>query len=389
VWTPTGVWQLSAEEAGWTGEFHHTDHVHGITANDDFECFDRDVTDHVGKCSDSADTPAGTDCAAMFAAADTYEKDSCSTDAPHSCTWTPAPLAPTVKLPHPAAAKIPSYSFVSGACRTTSPANQANPDATPMQDRPPYMYTKNSEFPAFPTGLSPTELAARCDEINDLHAMDATANPASCLGFHSGPWVSVFGANIHLPGPHLAAGWSPWDEGSGAVDLSGTKPNIQYVCYIADWQGGKPHFFPSSVPAPLAYYYLNEGAGWDLMNSVDRKRDAGTVVYVDEHQLHANGTEGAGHQGPNWLQDEHFGTSIACGKIDDTIIQKDTLSLADVDYGSTGSWRGACGSGTRRASISPTTSASSSLGTATRSSQRARATRCISSSKSRARCAPS
>ena len=88
------------------GDFHHTDHVHGFTPGSEYECYDRDVTDHVGKCSDGADTPAGTDCAAKFIAADSFEADGCPTAAPDNCTWTKAPVAPNPKPPHPAAASL-------------------------------------------------------------------------------------------------------------------------------------------------------------------------------------------------------------------------------------------------------------------------------------------
>ena len=49
-----------------------------------------------------------------------------------------------------------------------------------------------------------------------------------------GPWVSIFGLNIDQHGPHLPEGtpWKTWDEGSGTIDLTGTKPNHQYICYI-------------------------------------------------------------------------------------------------------------------------------------------------------------
>ena len=106
----------------------------------------------------------------------------------------------------------------------------------------------------------------------------------------------------------------------------------------------KPDFFPASIPAPMAYYYLGEGAGSKLTDSVSGNTEAGSVLHVEEHQLTPGTEDGSGpqpgavHSGPNWQADEYFGSSIACGKIDDTIIQKDTLSLADVDYGSTGSW---------------------------------------------------
>ncbi|MAD26010.1 MAG: hypothetical protein CMO44_17780, partial [Verrucomicrobiales bacterium] len=107
---------------------------------------------------------------------------------------------------------------------------------------------------------------------------------------------------------------------------------------------GKPDFFPASIPAPMAYYYLAEGGGYDLTDSVSENTSAGSVKHVEEHQLtpgnetHPDPQPGADHSGPNWQEDEYFGTAIACGKIDDTIIQKDTLSFADVDYGSSGSW---------------------------------------------------
>ena len=107
---------------------------------------------------------------------------------------------------------------------------------------------------------------------------------------------------------------------------------------------GKPDFFPASIPATMAYYYLDEGEGYNLTDSVSGNTAAGSVNHIEDHQLtpgndtHPNPQPGADHSGPNWQDDEYFGKSIACGKIDDTIIQKDTLSFADVDYGSNGSW---------------------------------------------------
>ena len=39
---------------------------------------------------------------------------------------------------------------------------------------------------------------------------------------------------------------------------------------------------------------------------------------------------------PNWQTDERFGTVISCGSA--TTLQKDTLELADVDYGKNGAF---------------------------------------------------
>ena len=137
--------------------------------------------------------------------------------------------------------------------------------------------------------------------------------------------------------------------------MHGFTPNSEYECYdrdVTDHVGKrhlegslwKPDFFHASIPAPMAYYFMDEGTGYNLTDSVSGDTTAGSVMHVKEHQLtpgnetHPEPQPGADHSGPNWQADEYFGSSIACGKIDDTIIQKDTLNLADVDYGSTGSW---------------------------------------------------
>ena len=130
------------------GDFHHTDHVHGVTPNSEYECYDRDVTDHVGKCSDGADTPAGTDCAATFMAADSYEEAGCPTAAPDNCVWTPAPKAPN-KPAHPTAASFDGYSRLPGACRST-PADRLFDESEKMTGRPAYIYRKRSRCETWP-----------------------------------------------------------------------------------------------------------------------------------------------------------------------------------------------------------------------------------------------
>jgi len=200
------------------------------------------------------------------------------------------------------------------------------------------MYAKNTAFPSLPSPFSLTELARMCDDLNAKHKADPVTNPASCLGFHSGPWVSIFGPGMNEEGPHLTAPWKGDMGNPGTRHLTGTKPNHQYLCYINQhWDAGKPSFFPDSIPSPMAYYFMNEGSGWDLGDSVSGNAKAGTIIYVDDHQEHPDGSKIA-HTGPNWMADEYFGSSIACGKISDDVIQKDTLSLEDLDYGSGGSW---------------------------------------------------
>ena len=124
------------------GDFHHTDHVHGFVQGE-YECYDRDVTDHVGKCSDGADTPAGIDCAANFMAADSFEADGCETTAPNNCVWTAAPVAPNPRPPHPTAASFDGYSHMPGACRGT-PVDRLFDESPKMTGRPAYIYRKRA-----------------------------------------------------------------------------------------------------------------------------------------------------------------------------------------------------------------------------------------------------
>ena len=262
VWTSTGVWE--EPEGAWTGEFHHTDHIHTVSPNAQYVCWDKDVTDHVGKCSGTATD--GTSCKTEFQAGNTYEEDSCK----DGCTWTPAPTSPTVKPSHPAVDMIDGYNGQSGACRSTSPANKADSSATPMQDRPPYIYKKNTAFPNFPAGTSPADLAAKCDEMNVKHRADPVTNPATCLGFHSGPWMSLFGSKINEDGPHMEEGWSAWDEGSGTLTLEGTKPNHQYICFIN-----------MAPPMPAGWWYFNDGYKRSWSGSIAVSAKPKVVCHID------------------------------------------------------------------------------------------------------------
>jgi hypothetical protein len=233
AFTKTGVWELSAADGGpWTGEYHHTDHIHSVSPNANYECFDKDVGDHIGRCSNSADTPSGVECAELYADADTFEEDSCNKTL--LCTWTAAPVSPAVKPAHPQAVALEGYSYMSGACRSTSIANKADPNAVTGQDRPPYMYVKNTDFPQLPSPYSLADLKVLCDTINTDHLADPATNPASCLGFHSGPWVSIFGPHMNEAGPHLTGTWVGSAGQEGTTTLETTKPNHQYICYMLE-----------------------------------------------------------------------------------------------------------------------------------------------------------
>jgi len=100
--------------------------------------------------------------------------------------------------------------------------------------------------------------------------------------------------------------------------LSVTRP-------VAEVINGKPDFFTDDLLPPVAYYYFNDGSGSKLKESVTDNPNAGVVLNDNNEK-------------PNWIDDTFFDKTIACGKIDGDSVQKDTLSLEDIDYGSTGSW---------------------------------------------------
>ena len=152
------------------------------------------------------------------------------------------------------------------------------------------------------------------------------------------------------------------------------KTNMQRValCLLAllmcSVECGRPAVLPSTIPDPLAYYALDDGSGFELRDTVSGA-DSGRVLYDANHQS-TTYTE------PNWTDDERFNKTIQCGAKNGAGEQKDTLQLADVDYGhSLTRGRSASGSGTIRR-ILMARSASSSSVTATRA--RPMATRTIS-----------
>ena len=180
-----------------------------------------------------------------------------------------------------------------------------------------------------------------------------------------------------------------------------------------------PFKMPANIPTPMAYYFMDEGYGRNLKESVTQASDAGQVLYVsdvaadpiearaeliawaassatdddDDNDYSAEIVEAAAdvaasaataglsidaalaagraaasalHAGdsaeeveaswreessryshqhyqenkPNWVHDDYFGRTIACGEIDQTggSHQKDFIALADVDYGANGKW---------------------------------------------------
>jgi hypothetical protein len=76
----------------------------------------------------------------------------------------------------------------------------------------------------------------------------------------------------------------------------------------------------------VAYYAFDEGSGFDLKEAVTGQLD-GKVLYEPAVQT-------VTYDQPNWQTDERFGTVISCG--DAATMQRDTLELADVDYGKNG-----------------------------------------------------
>ena len=158
----------------------------------------------------------------------------------------------------------------SGACRSTSASNKADSSAAQGQDRPPYAYKKNTAFPVFPDSTAPADLAALCDSTD------------GCLGFHSGPWMSLFGPGLEVCGQEgttcpIGDGWAGSAGQEGTTTLETTKPNHQYVCYIKDDAGlSTGALIGIIVGAALAviflliicYMYKKEKAGTPMFTTI-------------------------------------------------------------------------------------------------------------------------
>ena len=71
---------------------------------------------------------------------------------------------------------------------------------------------------------------------------------------------------------------------------------------------------------------------------MSQDHQAGRVGYVAEHQ------ENMEYTTPNWVHDDNFGRTIACGEVSNKTHpeagwqQKDFINLADIDYGHSGQW---------------------------------------------------
>jgi hypothetical protein len=251
TWTDGG-WD--GPEIPFTGDGHLTTHVHAAHtpasgADMDYPCFDHNdfLSDHLAKCTGTGSS--GQDCKTVFDAADDYLIASCpgaeadaaalEADAAYvavGCTYTAAP-AFTPKPPHAPDMKFPGWNAaMPGACRSScgpggeSAGYQATCD-TEKKIRPGTKWCKNC--------------GANAARMTQHECMMACEVEPSCIGYHSGPWCSVYG-----PGPELwntshpsfgtnipagqTNGWGgssyPDDTGDIVHGIDATKPNIEYIC---------------------------------------------------------------------------------------------------------------------------------------------------------------
>ena len=157
---------------------------------------------------------------------------------------------------------------------------------------------------------------------------DPTGPIRLCGRQYPGAWAGDTRDVLWNPGRYFlgkVAHFAVWDSAMTAAQV-----NSLHNSYVTMYNLPQtPFLMPTGVPQPLAYYYLDEGAGFDLKESVAGNRTAGHVTYEDDHQI-------TNYTNPNWGHDEYFGRALSCGRADTW--QKDTLSLADVDYGHSGSW---------------------------------------------------
>ena len=329
-----------------------------------YTCYDIDTDDHAEQChgsdSDASATKPESECHHAFNEADTFDASAC----PDGCVFHASPVMARVIVPHPPDIELRGWlPALSGACRK---ADGTDEGGVAVQLAPNGKYGRTSG--AAPTRMTQAECAAAC-----------VAEP-TCVGYHHGAWCSIFGRDVHLTpnsqgvrsdkeggfirwGPNVypqenANGDSYFPlNGTQITTIDTTKPNIEYICVRMklNSDGTRPAdleprpelrpLLPPSIPDPMAYYFMNEGSGKYLGETMSGDAQAGEVVHYVPHQQNADRGSSAEnkYQGPNWQGDDYFGTVIQCGRKTGRLAtggeeQKDTLSLADLDYGHSGRW---------------------------------------------------
>ena len=75
--------KLNGPNVPWTGEHHHTTHIHSSTGTAGYSCYDIDIYDHQAQCNGTA-TDSSVNCETNFTQADTFDAADCQP----GCTYT-------------------------------------------------------------------------------------------------------------------------------------------------------------------------------------------------------------------------------------------------------------------------------------------------------------
>lgn len=125
-------------------------------------------------------------------------------------------------------------------------------------------------------------------------------------------------------------GWATgkWD------DNKPTSAKGAFVCKLGSytpWRAGSASPLPGRPPCR----YHSHTTGWTTARAASSTTRYPVACAAPIHTS-SRTSQAHPHPGANWVGDFKFGTTIACGSA--ATGQKDTLELADLDYGTSGAW---------------------------------------------------
>merc|ERR1712032_1303936 len=183
----------------WDFDYQPSTIVVGVTLSSaGYQCWDVDPTDHHATCTAGTDTSGACEGAFSGKAEEDMKADAC----PENCTFTAAVTSPAVpKTPHVPAVGFEGFEIWSGACR--------GPGGEKVNGK----YVR-----AFPR---------EDGDMTEGDCMRECCAHSACVGYHHGPWCSIFGPGIDKT---AAGDWG--GDSHPETTIVATKPNVQYICAV-------------------------------------------------------------------------------------------------------------------------------------------------------------
>ena len=223
TWTSQGA-TWNGPDDPWTGDHHHTTHIHSSTGTAGYSCYDIDIYDHQAQCNGTA-TDSSVNCETNFTQADTFDAADCQP----GCTYTAAPeMQGPPRVPHDPSIVLPGWDIaMTGACRHES-GEKVNGK---------YSKTAGANGGSDAPRMTQEECAQACED------------EPNCIAYAHGAWCVVYGPEIdltpcsglHAVAPHYDVASDTCNWGSDTHEKTTVQTNngnIAYIC-VKKCEAGK------------------------------------------------------------------------------------------------------------------------------------------------------